>query len=603
MVHGPAFSGNQAPRQNYSQNRPAIGSSPTFSRPSYPNNGPRAGANPNLGQNLNQGVRNPGNQLNPGQNRPNNPNLPNQNLANRPNFPNRGGNNQNPNPNQVTVNRPNFNPNGGNRDQNNFNRNQNNFDRNQNQFNRNQTNVNADRRFNNQNQVNNNSYYNHNRNYPNHWAPYQHSGWKVGYWNPGYNMGYGRGGFGTGLATGVGLGALGYGGYGGYGGLGYGGYGGYGNGGYGGYGGYGPYGYGGYGNNWGMLAGLGLASWAMGPSYYGLGYGSYSNPYYASNYGGYNYAQPIPYTYSNYYVDNSSVTDTSPTTVATTDTTSTTNANAQAADELLASARTEFKNGNYEQALTLVDQAITKTPEDTLLHEFRGLTLFAIKRYPESAAAIYAVLSISPGWNWSTLSSLYPSVDVYTAQLRALEAEVKGQPEVASTHFLLGYHYLTTGHSDAAQRQFAQASTLSPNDQTSAQLAKALTPASAPTADAMASNTPAAANPQPNPPVDQTPAVDDKPAPNINGQWTASAQGNDSIKLELKDDKTFTWTLNRDGKEMKHEGQFEQQGDNLILDFKEGGGMVAKVTKSDNGFHFVIVNGPPNDPGLNFRQG
>ena len=68
-----------------------------------------------------------------------------------------------------------------------------------------------------------------------------------------------------------------------------------------------------------------------------------------------------------------------------------------------------------------MDQAIALVPNDTVLHEFRGLTLFALGRYKEAAAAEYAVLSAGPGWDWTTLSGLYPNVDVYTEQLRALE--------------------------------------------------------------------------------------------------------------------------------------------------------------------------------------
>ena len=60
-------------------------------------------------------------------------------------------------------------------------------------------------------------------------------------------------------------------------------------------------------------------------------------------------------------------------------------------------------------------------PNDTVLHEFRGLVLFALGRYKEAAAADYAVLSAGPGWDWTTLSGLYPNVEVYTEQLRALE--------------------------------------------------------------------------------------------------------------------------------------------------------------------------------------
>ena len=72
---------------------------------------------------------------------------------------------------------------------------------------------------------------------------------------------------------------------------------------------------------------------------------------------------------------------------------------------------------DYKTALAQVDQAIALVPNDTVLHEFRGLVLFAQERYQEAAAAEYAVLSAGPGWDWTTLSALYPDVEVYTAQL------------------------------------------------------------------------------------------------------------------------------------------------------------------------------------------
>ena len=54
------------------------------------------------------------------------------------------------------------------------------------------------------------------------------------------------------------------------------------------------------------------------------------------------------------------------------------------------------------------------------------LTCGAIaERYPEAAAVTYAVLADGPGWDWDTMISLYPGVDAYTGQLRALEAGMR----------------------------------------------------------------------------------------------------------------------------------------------------------------------------------
>ena len=43
-----------------------------------------------------------------------------------------------------------------------------------------------------------------------------------------------------------------------------------------------------------------------------------------------------------------------------------------------------------------------------------ALCLFALGRYDESAATLYAVLSVGPGWDWTTLIGLYPDVSTST---------------------------------------------------------------------------------------------------------------------------------------------------------------------------------------------
>ena len=153
-------------------------------------------------------------------------------------------------------------------------------------------------------------------------------------------------------------------------------------------------------------------------------------------------------------------------------------------------ARESFKQGNYDQALAQADDALKTLPNDTALHEFRALCLFALKRYDEAAATLYAVLSVGPGWDWATLVGLYPDVEVYTAQLRALEAYCDANPTSAAARFVLGYHYLTQGHTEAAATVLKQVVALMPNDTLSAKLARQLDP---PKDQAPASETAAAA--------------------------------------------------------------------------------------------------------------
>src|SRR5262249_5496758 len=101
------------------------------------------------------------------------------------------------------------------------------------------------------------------------------------------------------------------------------------------------------------------------------------------------------------------------------------------------SARAAFLAGDYPRALDLTDQAIRQMPNDAALHEFRALVLFALQRYDEAASALYAVLSAGPGWDWATLSGLYPNVSVYTQQLRELENACGRSPGSAPGRFVL----------------------------------------------------------------------------------------------------------------------------------------------------------------------
>jgi tetratricopeptide (TPR) repeat protein len=142
-------------------------------------------------------------------------------------------------------------------------------------------------------------------------------------------------------------------------------------------------------------------------------------------------------------------------------------------------ARAAFKAGDYPRAQALVEKAIAALPDDSTLHEFRALTLFAQKNYKDAASAVYAVLSVGPGWNWDTMKSFYPAVDVYTRQLRALEDYVKANPKYADGHFLLAYHYLVLTQSAAAVKQLQLVMQLMPNDKLCPQLIKAFAPPAA----------------------------------------------------------------------------------------------------------------------------
>ena len=234
-------------------------------------------------------------------------------------------------------------------------------------------------------------------------------------------------------------------------------------------------------NNWGwgsfaLGAATGVSAWALGSSFYNWGYASYANPYYAAE----TVAQPIvieqtvaggepqTVTVPAYTYDYSQPIDTQsappPEEVA------------NPAVAKFDSARAAFGTGDYAGALQLTDEALKVLQNDATLHEFRALVLFAVGKYDLAAGPLYAVLSVGPGWDWTTMAGLYPNIDVYTSQLRKLEAFVSANPTSTAGRFVLAYHYLTQGHTEAAVSQLKQVVALAPQDTLSAQLVKQFSP-------------------------------------------------------------------------------------------------------------------------------
>ena len=351
--------------------------------------------------------------------------------------------------------------------------------------------------------------------------------------------------------------------------------------------------------NWGSFAagGLigGLAGWGYGSSLWNMGYSPYYNPYYST--APIVVQQPLivqqfaasPYDYSQPINTTGLPPD---------------DGTADAAVASFDDARTAFKQGDYPRALALTDQSLKSLPNDATAHEFRALCLFTLGQYDPAAASLYAILSVGPGWDWTTLIGLYADPNIYTTQLRALEAVVENNPAAAPTHFVLGYHYLTQGNTDAALNQYREVSRIQPSDKLSASLIQALGPKPAATAVAVANPVPVLADPAPppNPQPDATafPAPD---VPALAGKWTAEPQPDVSIALTLKPENKFTWGVTQAGKSQSFDGEFTYGGDSMTLVQTAGPPLVGKLTWTDKDhFKFKIAGGPPGDPGLKFGR-
>jgi tetratricopeptide (TPR) repeat protein len=389
-----------------------------------------------------------------------------------------------------------------------------------------------------------------------------HQGWVHGYWNGHYPGGFGWRAFGYGYPSFYGAGFDG--------GL--------------------DYGLGmGTGTSMGMM-GWGLSSWLYGPMLYDYGYLNYSNPYYRGDNGGktliaqqpaiHDYSQPIS-------------AQSPPPAHTLTD----------QARSTFDTVRQAFKRGDYPRSLELVDQALNATPVDPILHEFRALTLFALKRYDEAAPALYAVLSVEPGWDWTTLISLYGNPDTYTQQLRSLEAFSRQSPQSAPAHFVLAYHYLTAEHADAAVRQFKLVTALQPKDALSAQLIQQLEhPQQQVVATLLAraevstAQAPAVQILADTPPTGRTGKID--------GTWTAPSGNDINIGVTFDDGGRFTWKVSRPGKDQQFQGKSGNENGILTLVEDQSNNTIVGNLRWADETHFVfkVIGAAPGDPGLSFAK-
>ena len=322
---------------------------------------------------------------------------------------------------------------------------------------------------------------------------------------------------------------------------------------------------------------------------YNSGYASYSNPYYVSGAGTaayYDYSQPIT-VINQQPVAEAAAADVAATTISP---------EVQEGTRHMDLARAAFQQQDYAEASREIDLAIMALPNDAALHEFRALIFFATRDYKQAAATLYAVLSAGPGWDWTTLSGMYANTATYTDQLQELQEYVNAHPRAADARFVLAYHEMTCGRTEEAREEYEAILKLQPNDQLSAQLLTLVGgTAEAPPGVSPAPQPPDAAAPAPTPPANIDP---DK----IVGGWTAKRADGAIFSLTLTPDDKFTWGFDYKGKKQQFGGKYSVDGAILVLERTDGAQMPGLVTLADNGFNFKLYGGPPDDPGLDFKN-
>ena len=332
-------------------------------------------------------------------------------------------------------------------------------------------------------------------------------------------------------------------------------------------------------DNYPALTAFGMTTWAVNRVGWAFGYNNYYNPYASSG---------------SVYVDNSTYDYSQPIVMTPDETTlagdpTSTEAPPEVSDQGMSAfdqARSQFYDGNYEEALKSTDSALQDMPNDTVVHEFRALVTFALGNYKDSAATLYAVLSVGPGWDWTTMSSLYANVDVYSKQLRALEEFCRNNKDDMGCHFVLAYHYTTGGHADDAKSLYEAIVQANPKDQVSQQLLLQIDP------DFELPNAPTPVKPpQPTQNIDEKQLV---------GDWRATRDGG-TFEMDLKEDKSFAWTYTTDSEPQKVTGVWGIDEDGILaLEMNYEGSMLAQVLISGSKLDFYMLGDTQGSPPLKF---
>jgi hypothetical protein len=198
------------------------------------------------------------------------------------------------------------------------------------------------------------------------------------------------------------------------------------------------------------------------------------------------------------------------------------------------------------------------------------------------------------------LIGLYPNVDVYTVQLRALEDYARRNPGFASARFVLAYHYLTAGHTEAAAAQLKRVVQLQPRDMLAARLLERLAPAVNPTAGNNPDLQRQGQAPQPGAQAALTvPGREGR----LQGSWTAKPDNDSTITLTIPGDGRFNWTITSEGKDRQLQGKMVYGNGLMTLAQDQGPPIVGNITWLDeNRFVFKLPGTGKEDPGLTFTK-
>jgi len=149
-----------------------------------------------------------------------------------------------------------------------------------------------------------------------------------------------------------------------------------------------------------------------------------------------------------------------------------------AAESIVVTGETAFRNGDYPAAIEEWKNALGDGPRNPVLVLMLGEACFAAGDYRQAATAIQEALHELPQDRWGIVISnrreLYGRPSTYILQLRQLEDAVNDNPRNTAQRFVLAYHYAFLGYPQAAVEQLEKVADLDPDDRPAAQFREAL---------------------------------------------------------------------------------------------------------------------------------
>ena len=121
-------------------------------------------------------------------------------------------------------------------------------------------------------------------------------------------------------------------------------------------------------------------------------------------------------------------------------------------EALVADARTAFEEGEIDQALGLIDEAIAQDPDHGPLHYRRGNVLAGARRWEEAGEAYERALAIDPDtWEvYSAMMHVWNRTDRCDEAIARLEDFLSRHPDHARAIYARGFCHYRDGRTEAA---------------------------------------------------------------------------------------------------------------------------------------------------------